>query len=80
MPRVARSPESGDVINHSFRFMSPVETLKAGGKEKQPNACSNCHHHKDTPVETLAAFLEAAIKKDIARPFGVHKRPEQLKK
>ncbi len=80
MPRVARSPESGDVISHTFRFMSPVETLKAGGKEKQPNACSNCHHHKDTPVETLAAFLEASIKKDIARPFEVHKKPEPLSK
>ncbi len=77
MPRVAVSVESGDALSHSFRFMSPEVTLKAGSIEKQPNACSSCHHHKDTPVEVLAGFLEAAIKKDMPKPFTVHLRPGQ---
>ncbi len=77
MPRVAVSVESGDVLSHTFRFMSPEETLKAGSIEKQPNACSSCHRHKDTPVEVLAGFLEAAIKRDIPKPFTVHLRPGQ---
>jgi len=77
MPRVAKSPESGDVLSHSFGFMSPLKSIEAGGIEKQPNACSNCHHHKNTPVETLAGFLEAAIKNDMPKPFAVHLRPGQ---
>jgi predicted CXXCH cytochrome family protein len=77
MPRVAVGVESGDVLSHHFRFMSPDDTLKAGSLERQPNACSSCHHHKDTPVEALAGFLEAAKKKDMPKPFTVHLRPGQ---
>jgi hypothetical protein len=50
-----------------------LDTLKAGGLEKQPNACNSCHHHKATPPETLAGFLEAARKNDMPKPFTVHK-------
>jgi hypothetical protein len=57
--------------------LSPLETLKAGGYEKQPNACSSCHHHKKTSVEALAGFLGAAIKNDMPKPFAVHLRPGQ---
>ena len=77
MPRVSVSVESGDVLSHTFRFMSPEETLQAGSIEKRPNACSSCHHHKDAPVEALAGFLEAAIKQDMPKPFTVHLRPGQ---
>ncbi len=77
MPRAAKSAETGDIINHTFTFMSPVETLKAGSNAKRPNACSSCHHHKDTPVEALAGFLEAAKKQDMPKPFSVHLRSGQ---
>jgi len=80
MPRIAMSAESGDVLRHTFKLMSPEESLKAGGVDKMPNACSSCHHHKDTPLEDLAGFLEASIKQDMPLPFSVHRRPEQSKK
>ncbi len=73
MPKVAAIGEAGDAHSHTFNFISPLDTLKAGGLEKQPNACNNCHHHKDTPVETLAGFLEAARKNDMPKPFTAHK-------
>jgi len=75
MPRVASIGEAGDAHSHTFRFMFPEETLKAGGLENQPNACSSCHHHKDTPAEVLADFLEAAKINDMPKPFHVHKKP-----
>jgi hypothetical protein len=74
------SAESGDVLRHTFKLMSPEESLKAGGVDKMPNACSSCHHHKETPLEDLAGFLEASIKQDMPLPFSVHHRPEQSKK
>jgi hypothetical protein len=74
MPKVASIGEAGDAHSHTFRFMFPRESLKAGGVEKQPNACNSCHHHKDTPVEDLSAFLEAAKKADMPKPFNVHRR------
>ena len=41
--------------------MFPQFTLKAGGLDKQPNACNSCHHHKDTPTEALVGFLESVL-------------------
>jgi hypothetical protein len=52
--------------------MFPEVSVKAGGVEKQPNACNACHHHQNTPPEDLAAFLEAAKKADMPKPFNVH--------
>jgi hypothetical protein len=80
MPRVAMSAESGAVLRHTFKLMPPENSLKAGGNEKVPNSCSSCHHHKNTPLEALAGFLEAAKKNDTPLPFSVHKRPEQPKR
>ncbi len=80
MPRVAKSAEFLEVLDHSFRFMSPEDSLKAGGADKRPNACSSCHHHEKTPLEDLAGFLEAAKLNDMPRPFTVHRRPEPREK
>jgi formate-dependent nitrite reductase cytochrome c552 subunit len=80
MPRVAMSIESGAVLRHTFKLMSPEDSLKADGSAKVPNSCSSCHHHKNTPLEALAGFLEAARKNDIPLPFSVHKRPELPKR
>ncbi len=78
MPRVARSPESGDALSHSFKFLYPRDSIEAGGVKNQPNACSNCHHHEDTPLEVLDGFLEAAKKRDMPLPFSAHRRTGQL--
>ena len=75
MPRAATIGEAGDAHSHTFRFMFPQASVKTGGTGKQPNACSTCHHHKDTPLEDLVDFLEAAKKNDMPRPFTVHRRP-----
>jgi len=80
MPRVAKIGEAGDAHSHTFRFMFPQATLTASGLDKQPNACNSCHHHKDTPVEALAGFLEAAKKNDMPKPLTVHQRQEQPEK
>jgi formate-dependent nitrite reductase cytochrome c552 subunit len=74
MPRVAKIGEAGDAHSHTFRFMFPQNTLKAGGLDKQPNACNSCHHHKDTSTEALVGFLEAVKQNDMPRPFTVHQR------
>jgi len=80
MPRVAGIGEAGDAHSHTFRFMYPAASIKAGGIEKQPNACSHCHHHKNTPLEYLVGFLDAAKKSDMPLPFDVHRRPPESKR
>ncbi|MCJ7595430.1 MAG: hypothetical protein MUO52_11740 [Desulfobacterales bacterium] len=72
MPKVAAIGEAGDAHSHTFRFMFPEASLKAGGLERQPNACNACHHHRNTPIEDLVRFLEAAKVSDMPKPFYVH--------
>ena len=69
MPRTIEHEHS-----HTFQFISPELSIKAGGLDKQPNSCSSCHHHKDTPLETLVEFLDAAKKEDMPKPFTAHGR------
>jgi hypothetical protein len=76
MPRITMSAESGAALRHTFHLMSPEDSLKAGGIDKLSNSCSSCHHHKNTPLQDLAGFLEAAQKWDTPLPFSVHRRPE----
>ena len=59
---------------HSFKFISPEESIKAGGVDKKPNSCSGCHHHKDTPLAGLVEFLDAVKKEDMPVPFSVHRK------
>jgi predicted CXXCH cytochrome family protein len=75
MPRTGTSAESGDIRSHTFKFISPELTIKRGGAEKQPNSCSGCHKHKDTPLEDLVEFLDASKKTDMPLPFSAHRRP-----
>ena len=77
MPRVASIGEAGDAHSHTFRFMFPQATLNAGGLDKQPNACNACHHHKETPTESLVGFLEAAKKNDMPKPISVHQKLQE---
>lgn len=78
MPRVASIGEAGDAHSHTFRFMYPKASLKAGGLENQPNTCNSCHHHKDTPIENLVNIIEAVKTVDMPRPFHVHQKQEDL--
>ncbi len=64
----------GHEHSHTFQFISPRLSIAAGGVEKQPNSCSNCHYHKDTSLEDLAEFLDSAKMSDMPRPFPVHQR------
>ena len=80
MPRITKNAEIGGVLRHNFKVMTPLASLKAGGVDMLPNACSSCHHHKDTPLEDLIGFMEAAKKADMPLPFSVHRRPEPPEK
>lgn len=73
MPRTVKSAHSGDERSHTFKFLSPEQSLRAGGNEKQPNSCSGCHHHEDTPLMDLIEFLDANRKADMPLPFSVHR-------
>jgi formate-dependent nitrite reductase cytochrome c552 subunit len=79
MPRITKNAEIGGILRHNFMVMTPLASLRAGGVDKLPNACSSCHHHKDTPLEDLIGFMEAAKKTDMPLPFSVHRRPEPPK-
>jgi hypothetical protein len=69
MPRTKEHEHS-----HTFQFISPEESIRAGGVDKQPNSCSGCHHHKNSPLEGLVEFLDAVKKADMPVPFSVHRR------
>ncbi len=64
----------GHEHSHTFAFISPELSIKAGGVDKQPNSCSGCHHHEETPLENLVGFLDAAKKEDMPKPFTVHRK------
>ncbi|RJQ48145.1 MAG: hypothetical protein C4538_04260 [Nitrospiraceae bacterium] len=64
----------GTEHSHTFKFISPEESLRAGGVDKKPNSCSGCHHHRNTPLTALVEFLDAVKKEDMPVPFSVHGR------
>ncbi len=64
----------GHEHSHTFQFISPELSIRAGGVEKQPNSCNGCHYHKDSPPEDLLGFMEAAKRADMPKPFTVHRR------
>ncbi len=67
-------PETkGHEHSHTFRFISPEESLRAGGVDKQPNSCSGCHYHKDTPLVGLIEFLDGVKKADMPKPWAAHR-------
>lgn len=77
MPKTGAGPESGETRSHTFRFISPELSWKKGGVKNQPNSCSSCHHHRDTPLGDLVEFLDAAKKQDMPLPFSAHRRAEK---
>lgn len=49
--------------SHSFRFIGPDKSFKSGGVNNQPNSCSGCHYHKDTPLAQLMGAWSAVKQK-----------------
>jgi hypothetical protein len=64
MPRIARSPESGDTHSHVFVTLLPEDTLK---NPQVPNSCQTCHKHKDTDLATLQNLYEGFSTKSLLR-------------
>jgi hypothetical protein len=64
----------GTEHSHTFEFVSPEVSLRAGGVDKKSNSCSGCHHHKDNPLTGLIEFLDTVKKEDMPVPFTVHGR------
>jgi len=75
MPRTAKTA-GGEVVarSHTFKFMSPKLSLKKGGVQNQPNACSGCHYHEKTPLTDLVGMLDAAKSADMPMPFDAHRK------
>lgn len=60
LPKTAKSAISGDISAHTFFAIPPTATQKFadGNVKKQPNSCSLCHYHKNTPVSDLVKAYE----------------------
>jgi hypothetical protein len=71
MPRIARSPESGDTHSHVFVTLLPKDTIQ---NPQVPNSCQTCHKHKDTDLKTLQELYDGIVKKSLLR---VHQNPQR---
>jgi hypothetical protein len=71
MPRIARSPESGNTHSHVFVTLLPKDTIQ---NPQVPNSCQTCHKHKDTDLKTLQEFYDGIVKKSLLR---VHQNPQR---
>ena len=67
-------PTTREENSHAFKFISPEESIRAGGTDKKQNSCSHCHHHEKTPLKNLVEFLDSAKKADMPKPFDAHVR------
>ncbi|MBI4688201.1 MAG: hypothetical protein HY756_10575 [Nitrospirae bacterium] len=81
MPRTAQNAvKTGeaayDIASHRFKFVSPAESIKAGGVAKQPNSCNGCHYHeKDKPEDMLNVLDNVKNKRREDVGLGVRKYP-----
>ncbi|MCD4689759.1 MAG: hypothetical protein K8R55_10595, partial [Desulfuromonadaceae bacterium] len=62
MPNTGKSATVGDERTHTFRFISPNQTLELGGGDlkKQPNSCNSCHYHQKHTPQQLQERLDLA--------------------
>lgn len=75
MPKtVKEGMYAGEERTHSFKFVGPDESFKHGGVKNQPNSCSGCHYHKDTPLAELMGAWSAV--KQLGTPPSVTTRKE----
>lgn len=75
MPRtswtaVKRGEAEFDIASHRFKFVSPSETIKHGGLDKQPNSCNGCHYHEKDKPEDMMKVIKT-IKKKKKEQFGI---------
>ncbi|MBI4688200.1 MAG: hypothetical protein HY756_10570 [Nitrospirae bacterium] len=74
MPKtVKEGVYAGEERSHSFKFIGPDESFKHDGVKNQPNSCSGCHHHKDTPLVELMGAWSAVKQRGIPRPVEPQK-------
>lgn len=64
LPKTVKSATRGDIAAHTFYAIPPTLTMKLGNGDakKQPNSCSLCHYHKNTPTEALTIEYEYSHK------------------
>lgn len=78
MPKTATNavktgPSRYDIANHTFRVVSPAESIRYGGIDKQPNSCNACHYHaKDKPEDLLKAI--DAVRNKTRESLGLEKK------
>lgn len=61
MPSTAKSANPYDIHGHTLKVIMPKVSIEKGGVEKQPNACTLCHYHKDDKLEELQAIVDRVI-------------------
>jgi hypothetical protein len=76
MNAVKTGPSRYDIASHTFRVVSPAETIKQGGLEKQPNSCNACHYHANDKPEDLLKVYEAVRNKKL-ESMGLEKKSSQ---
>lgn len=70
-------PSRGDIANHTFEVVSPAQSIKYGGVDKQPNACNACHYHsKDKPEDLLKVY--EAVRNKKRESLGLEKKSLQV--
>jgi hypothetical protein len=65
--------------SHTFKFLGPDESFKYGGVSNQPNSCSGCHHHKDTPLANLMGAWSAVKQKGTPSPVETQKPQKEVR-
>ncbi|MBI3592121.1 MAG: hypothetical protein HY099_01305 [Nitrospirae bacterium] len=74
MPRtVKESMYAVDERSHTFKFAGPDASFKHGGVNNQPNSCSGCHYHKDTPLAELMGAWSSMKQKSTPKSVEIEK-------
>jgi len=69
MPKISQNGGAGITHSHVFKTILPKDTLK---NPEIPNACQNCHKHKETDLMTLQKLFDSLSQKTLLR---VHQTP-----
>jgi len=65
---------AGEGKSHSFKFIGPDMSFKYDGVKKQPNSCSGCHYHEETPLAELMGAWSAVKQIGTPPPVAVKRR------
>lgn len=72
-PSIKEGMYAGEERSHSFKFVGPDESFKYGGVKEQPNSCSGCHYHKDTPLAELMGAWSSVKQAGTPKPVTARK-------